>query len=69
MCIRDSPKPDRIGPAAAGVPNPWTGPTPATPATNPYLPTADTGAVRFTTANPTYDGRGITCLLYTSRCV
>lgn len=50
--------PGPAGPAAGS--GPWTGPSPATPADNPYLPTADTGAVRFTRDHPTYDGRGVT---------
>ncbi|MFF8408894.1 S8 family serine peptidase [Streptomyces omiyaensis] len=39
-----------------------TAPAPGknTPAGNPYLPTAETGAVDFTDRHPTWDGRGIT---------
>jgi hypothetical protein len=55
-----APDPQGAGGAAAGAPNPWTGPSPTTPAVNPYLPTADTGAVQFKRDNPTYDGRGVT---------
>lgn len=59
------PAPERAGGSGAGPapgadPNPWTGPSPTTPAVNPYLPTADTGAVQFKRDHPTYDGRGIT---------
>lgn len=39
---------------------PWTGPSEKTPADNPYLPTAETGAVKFKKDNPTFDGRGVT---------
>jgi len=44
------------GSAASDVPAPG----PRTPDANPYMPTRETGAVRFKTANPRYDGRGIT---------
>lgn len=60
LAIPDPAVTDGRAPAAAAVPNPWTGPTPTTPAANPYLPTGDTGAVRFKRDNPTYDGRGVT---------
>jgi hypothetical protein len=36
------------------------GPGASTPNSNPYMPTRDTGSVAFKTANPTWDGRGIT---------
>ncbi|MEV0330801.1 S8 family serine peptidase [Micromonospora echinospora] len=42
---------------------PGTGPSAPsakTPADNPYLPTNETTSVDFTTAHPTYDGRGVT---------
>ena len=48
------------GAAATTGSGPWTGPSQATPADNPYLPTADTGAVAFKRDHPTYDGRGVT---------
>ncbi|MFI1093816.1 S8 family serine peptidase [Streptomyces sp. NPDC020917] len=35
-------------------------PGPGTPADNPYLPTADTGAVDFVKQHPSWDGRGVT---------
>ncbi|MEH1015382.1 S8 family serine peptidase [Micromonospora sp. CPCC 206060] len=37
-----------------------SGPGADTPAVNPYMPTNETGAVAFKTANPTWDGRGVT---------
>jgi len=37
-----------------------TGPGPSTPNDNPYMPTNETGAVAFKSANPTWDGRGVT---------
>lgn len=48
--------------AAAGGP---TGSLPAAPSAatsddNPYLPTAETGSVKFKSQHPTYDGRGVT---------
>ncbi|WP_063762278.1 S8 family serine peptidase [Streptomyces sp. NRRL F-5123] len=44
----------RPGPAPAPAPGPRT------PAANPYLPTADTGAVDFVKQHPAWDGRGVT---------
>ena len=35
-------------------------PGPGTPAENAYMPTRDIGAPQFISANPTYDGRGVT---------
>ena len=43
--------------AAAALP---PAPGPGTPPANPYMPTDETGAVAFTQAHPTYDGRGVT---------
>jgi len=43
--------------AAAALP---PAPGPETPPANPYMPTDETGAVAFTEAHPTYDGRGVT---------
>ncbi|MGL5866424.1 MAG: S8 family serine peptidase [Dermatophilaceae bacterium] len=37
-----------------------TGPGPATPLDNPYLPIRDTGSAAFRAAHPTWDGRGVT---------
>ncbi|MBW3086735.1 hypothetical protein KEM60_02964 [Austwickia sp. TVS 96-490-7B] len=56
-----SPKPvaDPPGPGTGGS-GPWTGPDARTPAENPYLPTAETGAVAFKKAHPEWDGRGTT---------
>jgi len=44
------------GSAAAQVASPG----PGTPAANPFMPTYETGAVRFKQHHPTWDGRGIT---------
>jgi hypothetical protein len=41
-------------------PTPQTPPGASTPRANPYMPIADTGAVAFTDAHPTWDGRGVT---------
>jgi subtilisin family serine protease len=37
-----------------------SGPGADTPAANPYMPTAETGAVAFKQEHPTWDGRGVT---------
>ncbi len=53
------PRPEALGTgeaAAAAV----VGPGASTPDDNPYMPTRDTGSVAFKTANPTWDGRGVT---------
>jgi len=47
-------------PAGSVAPTPQTPPGASTPKVNPYLPTGDTGAAQFTTAHPTWDGRGVT---------
>ncbi len=44
----------------SGPQQPTSGPGPRTPAANPFMPTADTGAVAFKQQHPTWDGRGIT---------
>ncbi|MFD7964317.1 S8 family serine peptidase [Streptomyces zaomyceticus] len=36
------------------------GPSAATPDGNPYMPTRETGSVKFKQDHPTYDGRGVT---------
>ena len=36
------------------------GPGPSTPASNPYMPTNEIGAVDFKAKHPTWDGRGVT---------
>lgn len=47
--------------AVAGADAPAAaGPGAGTPAVNPYMPTAETGAVAFKKAHPTWDGRGVT---------
>ncbi|MFI6647630.1 S8 family serine peptidase [Streptomyces sp. NPDC050529] len=48
---------DRKAPAAG---KPAAAPGKGTPAANPYLPTADTGAVDFVEDHPDWDGRGVT---------
>ena len=50
----DDPRPDGTQPVAPQVP-----PTAATPRSNGYMPTRDTGAAQWVEANPTLDGRGI----------
>lgn len=53
------PKPEAenaAGATTAGVSAPGAG----TPDDNPYMPTRDIGSVAFKTANPTWDGRGVT---------
>ena len=49
------PSPDAAMPVI-----PQTPPGAATPNSNPYMPTRDTGAAQFVAAHPTWDGRGIT---------
>jgi hypothetical protein len=41
-------------------PVPYPAPSAATPRDNPYMPIRDTGAAAFTSAHPTWDGRGVT---------
>lgn len=55
------PKPE-VSKAGKGAPQAATvaGPGPDTPAANPFMPTNETGAVRFVGDNPTFDGRGVT---------
>jgi hypothetical protein len=57
------PLPDpKPGEATNGqtAPTPYPAPDASTPRDNPYLPIRDTGAVAFTAAHPTWDGRGVT---------
>src|SRR5829696_3740052 len=49
----DDPRPD-----GAQDPLPQPAPDASTPRVNPYMPTGDTGAAQFATANPQWDGRG-----------
>ena len=51
----DDPRPD-----GQVDPTPYPAPDASTPRANPYMPIADTGAVDFLDANPTWDGRGVT---------
>ncbi len=53
------PDPSVTG-AGGGAVTAVSGPGPATPNDNPYLPTRDTGSVDFTAAHPEWDGRGVT---------
>ena len=56
----DDPRPDGAvvtGTKAAAL---YPAPGPSTPASNPYLPTNETGSVSFKSAHPTWDGRGTT---------
>lgn len=53
---RPDPDAERGRRVETAVPAPGAG----TPRANPYLPTQDTGAAQFVTANPQYDGRGTT---------
>jgi len=47
-------------PEGAIAPSPQPAPGPTTPRDNAYMPVGETGAAAFTSANPTYDGRGTT---------
>ena len=51
----EDPRPD-----GTVSPTPQTPPSAVTPNDNPYMPIADTGASQFMTANPAWDGRGVT---------
>lgn len=57
----DDPEPQGSQPAA-----PQTPPGAGTPQDNPYMPIADTGAVDFMKAHPTWDGRGTTIAIVDS---
>ncbi len=55
------PRPDITAADAAATPQTAVaGPGPGTPAANPYMPTNETGSVRFKQRNPEWDGRGVT---------
>jgi subtilisin family serine protease len=56
------PRPGPNGRPVDGAvePNPQTPPSARTPRVNPYMPTRDTGAAQFTSAHPSWDGRGVT---------
>ncbi len=56
-----NPRPDAF---AGGVLQP--SPSATTPLANPYLPTQDTKAAQFVTANPSFDGRGVTIAIIDS---
>ena len=54
------PEPQRADAAALAAAVAQAGPGPNTPADNPFMPTAETGAVAFVKAHPEWDGRGVT---------
>ncbi|MGC9668124.1 S8 family serine peptidase [Planosporangium sp. 12N6] len=54
------PKPEPLAKADGAAQGTTAGPGKDTPAANPYMPTNETGAVAFTKAHPTWDGRGVT---------
>jgi hypothetical protein len=59
----EDPRPDGAaskGQAAAKAPALYPAPGPTTPADNPYMPTAETGSVKFKENHPEWDGRGTT---------
>ena len=59
VLMRPEPEPQRTD-AAAGAAQAQAGPGADTPADNPFMPTAETGAVSFVEAHPEWDGRGVT---------
>ncbi|WP_111767434.1 S8 family serine peptidase [Nakamurella deserti] len=59
VLMRPKPEPQRSD-AAAGAVAAQAGPGADTPADNPFMPTAETGAVGFVRAHPEWDGRGVT---------
>jgi len=54
------PRPETKAGARAATQATVAGPGPDTPAANPFMPTAETGAVAFKKSHPTWDGRGVT---------
>ncbi|WP_326599042.1 S8 family serine peptidase [Streptomyces sp. NBC_01803] len=54
------PQPESASGDRATAERSYPGPDEDTPATNPYQPAFETGAVDFVEDNPRYDGRGIT---------
>lgn len=54
------PGPEAKTAARADAAAPAAGPGAATPDSNPFMPTNETGAVAFKKAHPTWDGRGVT---------
>jgi subtilisin family serine protease len=55
-----NPRPEHKAGVRAAPQATVAGPGPTTPAANPFMPTADTGAVTFKQRHPTWDGRGVT---------
>lgn len=56
----DDPRPDGAATTGQKAPALYPAPGPSTPASNPYLPTNETGSVSFKSTHPTWDGRGTT---------
>ena len=57
----EDPRPDAAASKGKGkTPAPYPAPGATTPAENPYMPTAETGAVEFKENHPEADGRGMT---------
>lgn len=56
----EDPRPDSGTTTGAGDRAPYPPPGPDTPASNPYLPTNETGSVAFKEGHPEWDGRGTT---------
>ena len=57
----EDPRPDAAASKGKGkTPAPYPAPGATTPADNPYMPTADTGSVKFKENHPEWDGRGTT---------
>ena len=57
----EDPRPDAAASKGKGkTPAPYPAPGATTPADNPYMPTAETGAVEFKENHPEWDGRGVT---------